>query len=70
MNYQTAIELAAMAAYEDDADQVVGYMPDSGWTWRHIEDNECFKMTKTVRVGSDGVLPEWQEQHQANLGAQ
>ena len=68
MNYETAIHEAARASYDDDAFYAVGRDGDlCSWSYRHIEDPQSALMLDAVRVGADGIQPEWEDQHRQNL---
>lgn len=62
MDYRDAIEAAAEAAYNEDADMVLGIINDD-FVWAHNEDaGRIAQMTgQTIIVKSDGpeIEPDW-----------
>lgn len=54
---ETTIKNASQAAFDDDANQIVGLHPVFGWVYRHNEDlGGQSELTDKVTVTSSGVL--------------
>lgn len=65
-SYESIIYEATELAYELDTYMVVGRDQCGGWVIRGWEDPEAGLLSDSVKVRSDGICEEYEDQHEMN----